>query len=77
VDISFATPPEALVSEDKDGSTWIGDNDLKYLAVRHETECAPVVENMGKAMRSFIQAAVTQSTNGLKIRIQLIALSPN
>jgi uncharacterized protein (DUF302 family) len=53
-------PLKALVWEDKDGQTWIGYNDPKYLAVRHKTECAPVVENMSKALGTFAAAAVAQ-----------------
>jgi uncharacterized protein (DUF302 family) len=58
--VGIDLPLKALVWEDKDGQTWIGYNDPKYLAARHKTECAGVVENMGKAMNSFVQAAVTQ-----------------
>jgi uncharacterized protein (DUF302 family) len=58
--VGIDLPLKALVWEDKDGQTWIGYNDPKYLAARHKTECAPVVENMGKAMNAFVQAAVTQ-----------------
>jgi uncharacterized protein (DUF302 family) len=58
--VGIDLPLKALVWEDKDGQTWIGYNDPKYLAARHKTECAGVVENMGKAMNAFVQAAVTQ-----------------
>jgi uncharacterized protein (DUF302 family) len=56
--VGIDLPLKALVWEDKDGQTWIGYNDPKYLAARHKTECAPVVENMTKAMNAFVQATV-------------------
>jgi uncharacterized protein (DUF302 family) len=51
-------PLKALVWEDKDGQTWIGYNDPKYLAARHKTECATVVEAMAKALAGFTSATV-------------------
>ncbi|TAG04942.1 MAG: DUF302 domain-containing protein [Betaproteobacteria bacterium] len=56
--VGIDLPLKALVWEDKDGQTWIGYNDPKYLAARHKTECTPVVENMTKAMNAFVQATV-------------------
>lgn len=57
--VGIDLPLKALVWEDKDGQTWIGYNDPKYLAVRHKTECAGVVDGMSKALAGFVQAAVT------------------
>jgi uncharacterized protein (DUF302 family) len=58
--VGIDLPLKALVWEDKDGQTWIGYNDPKYLASRHKTECAPVVENMSKALGAFVQVTVAQ-----------------
>jgi uncharacterized protein (DUF302 family) len=58
--VGIDLPLKALVWEDKDGQTWIGYNDPKYLAARHKTECASVVENMSKALAAFTAAAVAQ-----------------
>ncbi len=58
--VGIDLPLKALVWEDKDGQTWIGYNDPKYLAARHKTECAGVVENMGKALGAFTAATVAQ-----------------
>ena len=56
--VGIDLPLKALVWEDKDGQTWIGYNDPKYLAARHKTECGPVVENMGKALGGFVAATI-------------------
>lgn len=58
--VGIDLPLKALAWEDKDGQTWIGYNDPKYLAARHKTECTPVVENMSKALGAFVQATVSQ-----------------
>ncbi|MGL5005389.1 MAG: DUF302 domain-containing protein [Casimicrobium sp.] len=58
--VGIDLPLKALVWEDKDGQTWIGYNDPKYLAARHKTECAGVVDNMSKALGAFTAAAVAQ-----------------
>lgn len=58
--VGIDLPLKALAWEDKDGQTWIGYNDPKYLAARHKTECSGVVENMSKALAGFVQAAVAQ-----------------
>lgn len=58
--VGIDLPLKALAWEDKDGQTWIGYNDPKYLAARHKTECAGVVENMSKALGAFTAAAVVQ-----------------
>jgi uncharacterized protein (DUF302 family) len=57
--VGIDLPLKALVWEDKDGQTWIGYNDPKYLAARHKTECAAVVDAMAKALAGFTAAAVT------------------
>jgi uncharacterized protein (DUF302 family) len=56
--VGIDLPLKALAWEDKDGQTWIGYNDPKYLAARHKTECAGVVENMSKALAAFVQSTV-------------------
>jgi uncharacterized protein (DUF302 family) len=58
--VGIDLPLKALVWEDKDGQTWIGYNDPKYLATRHKTDCAGVVENMSKALSALTAAAVAQ-----------------
>jgi len=52
-------PLKALVWEDASGQVWLGYNDPRYLANRHGAgECAPVVQNLTKALAGLAQEAI-------------------
>jgi len=51
-------PLKALVWQDNAGQVWLGYNDPRYLATRHGAgECAPVVQNLTKALAGLAQEA--------------------
>ena len=52
-------PLKALAWQDAAGQVWLGYNDPRYLANRHGAgECAPVVQNLTKALAGLAQEAV-------------------
>ena len=51
-------PMKALIWEDDNGVTWLGYNDMAYLAERHGmTGCEPLIEKVGNALAGFASAA--------------------
>jgi uncharacterized protein (DUF302 family) len=51
-------PLKALAWQDASGQVWLGYNDPRYLAKRHGAgECAPVVQNLTKALAGLAQEA--------------------
>lgn len=56
--VGIDLPLKALVWEDNSGQVWLGYNDPKYLAQRHNVpECA-VAEKLGGALAGFVKAAL-------------------
>ena len=52
-------PLKALAWQDAGGQVWLGYNDPSYLAKRHDAgECAPVVQNLTKALAGLARDAV-------------------
>lgn len=51
-------PQKMLIWEDEGGDTWMGYNDPKYLAKRHQIiGCDEVIAKIETALRSFVNAA--------------------
>ncbi|MBU2874188.1 DUF302 domain-containing protein [Marinobacter salexigens] len=56
--VGIDLPLKALVWEDNSGQVWLGYNDPKYLAQRHNVpECA-VAEKLSGALAGFVKAAL-------------------
>lgn len=53
-------PLKALAWQDEAGKTWLGYNDPAFLAKRHGTACAPVVEAMTKALGALAAEATAR-----------------
>jgi len=52
-------PLKALAWQDAAGQVWLSYNDPRYLANRHGAgECAPVVQNLTKALAGLAQDAI-------------------
>lgn len=53
-------PLKALAWQDESGKTWLGYNDPAFLAKRHGTACAPVVEALTKALGGLAAEATAK-----------------
>ncbi len=52
-------PLKALAWQDASGQVWLGYNDPKYLASRHDAgDCGPVVANLTKALAALSQEVI-------------------
>ncbi|MEJ2670126.1 MAG: DUF302 domain-containing protein [Gammaproteobacteria bacterium] len=58
--VGIDLPLKALIWEDAESRVWIGYNDPKYLAMRHEAKACSVVENIQKALSSLVEATVAK-----------------
>ena len=57
--VGIDLPLKALAWQDAAGQVWLGYNDPRYLAGRHDAgECSPVVQNLSKALAGLVQEAV-------------------
>jgi uncharacterized protein (DUF302 family) len=55
--VGIDLPLKALAWQDASGKNFLGYNDPRYLAARHETPACPVAENLRKALEGFAQEA--------------------
>lgn len=58
--VGIDLPLKALAWQDAAGQVWLGYNAPSFLAARHQTECAKVVEGMTKALDGFASQAVAK-----------------
>lgn len=55
-------PQKALVWEDAAGQTWIGYNDVSYLAKRHDLrQCQAAIKTNAAALESIVRQAATNA----------------
>jgi uncharacterized protein (DUF302 family) len=55
--VGIDLPLKALVWEDASSRVWIGYNDIRFIAERHEAADCPVVENLRNALETLVAAA--------------------
>ena len=61
--VGIDLPQKALIYEDGKGQTWIGYNDMQYLAKRHDmSKCKEAIESNAKALKAIIGQAAGASS---------------